>query len=487
MRWLPKSLFGQILLALVAGLLAAQAVGLWLTLDERSRFAGRLLGSFAAQRIAGIVSLLDEADERERARLVRALSVPPTRIALNEPWRALDEAPSADAAAFAKLLERELAKPYALQVVSIQLARSGRLREERDAARASAAPAEGSSALPAPDARRESESESRRPPGKRGPRIPLVLVVAQFKLADGAIATFRHALPQAPADRPLRLLALVAVTGITVALLAGWAVRRLTRPLTTLADAASGLARDLDRPPLEENGPTEVRRAAQAFNAMQRALRANLETRSQALAGVSHDLRLPITRAKLRLERVDDAEVKRSIEADLDEMERMIADTLEFLRAGSGAEAPVRLNLNALIEGVAEDMEGLGATVRIEGRADAPIGARPQALRRCLANLMDNARRHGGTSIDVSVANAPDRVEIRIEDRGPGIPEADLERVFEPYVRLEPSRARHTGGAGLGLAIARAIARAHGGDVTLTNRSGGGLSAMLTLERGAGR
>jgi len=481
-RWLPKSLFGQILLALVAGLLAAQAVGVWLTLDERSRFAGRLLGSFTAQRIAGIVSLLDEADERERARLVRALSVPPTRIALDEPWRTLDHETSADAAAFAMLLERELARPYELQVISIQLARPGRSREERAASRA--APADGT--LPAPDVRRGGEAESRRP-GKRGPRIPLVLVVAQIKLADGAIATFRHALPQAPADRPLRLLGLVAVTGITVALLAGWAVRRLTRPLTTLADAASGLARNLDRPPLDETGPTEVRRAAQAFNAMQRALRANLETRSQALAGVSHDLRLPITRAKLRLERIDDADVKRSIEADLDEMERMIADTLEFLRAGSGAEASIRLNLNALIDGVVEDMEALGAAVRVEGRANAPIEARPQALRRCLANLMDNARLHGGGSIEVRVSDAGGRVEIRIEDRGPGIPEDDRERVFEPYVRLEPSRARHTGGAGLGLAIARAIARAHGGDVTVENRAGGGLSALLTLERSAGR
>ena len=483
MKWLPQSLFGQILLALVAGLLAAQAVGVWLILDDRTRFASRLLGSFAAQRIAGIVSLLDEADQRERARLVRALSVPPTRITLNEPWHTLDNAPSPQAAAFAALLERELVKPYVLQVVSIQLARPGRLREERESTRAANPPEDGASAMAVPEGRRDGDQEARRAPGKRGARVPLSLVVAQIRLADSAIATFRHAVPQAPADRPLRLLGLVAVTGITVALLAGWAVRRLTRPLTTLADAASGLARNLDRPPLDETGPTEVQRAAQAFNSMQRALKANLETRSQALAGVSHDLRLPITRAKLRLERVDDAEVKRSIEADLDEMERMIADTLEFLRAGSEGETPIRLNLNALIEGVAEDMEALGATVRIEGRADAPIGARPQALRRCLANLMDNARRHGGGTIDVEVSDAPQRVAIRIEDRGPGIPEAERERVFEPYVRLEPSRARHTGGAGLGLAIARAIARSHGGDVALENRSGGGLTAILTLVR----
>jgi signal transduction histidine kinase len=308
-------------------------------------------------------------------------------------------------------------------------------------------------------------------------------MVAQVRLADGAVATFRHAVPQAPQDRPLRLIALVAITAVTVALLAGWAVRRLTRPLATLADAATGLARDLDRPPLPEQGPIEVARAAGAFNAMQRSLKSYLETRSQALAGVSHDLRLPLTRARLRLERIDDAEVKESLESDFDEMERMIAGTLEFLRAGAGAEAPVRLNLNALIEGVAEDIEALGATVRIHGRVQAPLEAQAQALRRCLANLLDNARRHGGGDIDVSVLDAPDRVRIVIEDRGPGIPAESRERVFVPYVRLEPSRARHTGGAGLGLAIARAVARAHGGDIVLSERAGGGLSVELTLAR----
>lgn len=484
MRWLPRSLFGQILLALLSGLLAAQAVGVWLMLDDRTRFAGRLAGSFAAQRIAGIVSLLDDADERERERLVRALSVPPTRIALDEPWRPPDRAPSEAATAFAGLLERELGKPYAVQVVSIQVARRGRQREEREARREASPEREAPSAISAPP-RAEGEPESLRRSGKRGARFPLVLAVAQIRLNDGAVATFRHALPQPPADWPLRLLALVAVTGITVAMLSAWAVRRLTRPLSTLADAASGLARDLDRPPLAETGPTEVERAAQAFNAMQRALKAHLETRSQALAGVSHDLRLPLTRAKLRLERIADPEVRRSIETDLDAMERMIAGTLEFLRAGSEAEAPVRLNLNALIEGVAEDMEALGATVRVEGRAAAALDGRPQSLRRCLANLMDNARRHGGGAMEVLVVDRGAKVEIRIVDRGPGIPETERERVFEPYVRLEPSRSRHTGGAGLGLAIARAIARAHGGDVTLENRPGGGLSAVMTLERAA--
>lgn len=481
MRWLPKSLFGQILLALVVGLLAAQAVGVWLILDDRTRFAGRLLGSFAAQRIAGIVSLLDEADSRERARLVRALSVPPARIALDEPWRKIDPLTSAEAVLFAGALERELGRPYELQVISVSRWRPGRARDERDSRRQPMQTEE--SAERGPESRVENEREGRRAGGKRPGRMPLQLVMVQIKLADGVVATFRHALPQPPADRPLRLLALVAITGISVALLAGWAVRRLTRPLSTLADAATGLARDLDRAPLPESGPVEVVRAARAFNAMQRELKANLDTRSQALAGVSHDLRLPLTRAKLRLEAVSDAEIKRAIEADLDEMERMIAATLEFLRAGSSGEASIPLNLNALLEGVADDMEALGASVHVHGRAEQPLTARPQSLRRCLANLMDNARRHGGGAIEVTISDALASVEVRIEDRGPGIPEAERERVFEPYVRLEPSRAKHTGGTGLGLAIARAIARAHGGDVTLENRAVGGLSVRLVLAR----
>ena len=477
MRFLPRTLFGQILLALMVGLLAAQALGAWLMLDDRVRYAGRVLGGYAAQRIAGIVSLLEEAQSDERARLVQALNVPPMRISLDEPWRSFGQAPTDEARAFADYLARALARAHEVQVLSVVLTRPGRPREERepvgkdDAGKASTG-AEGA----------EPEQDGARMHKRRG-RLPLQLVIAQVRLGDGGVATFRHAVPQAPADRPLKLIALVAFTGITVALLAGWTVRRLTRPLATLADAAAGLAHDLDRPPLPETGPVEVSRAAKAFNTMQRELKRYVETRGQALAGVSHDLRLPLTRVRLRLEGVAETEVKRSIEGDLEEMEHMIAGTLEFLRAGAATETTLRLDVNALVEGVAEDMEALGAQVCLQGRAEAPLSGRPQALRRCLANLMDNARRHGGNRIDVSIEDSAAAVRVRIEDRGPGIPAAERERVFEPYFRLDPSRAKHTGGSGLGLAIARAVARSHGGDITLSERQGGGLSAELRLPR----
>ena len=453
--FLPRSLFGQIVLALVAGLVVAHVVGAWLMVDDRARFGERLRGEYAAQRIAGLVTLLDGTAPEERRRVVRALSVPPTRLSLDEPWQAGADA-SPDAAAFLRRVARELERPVEMQVLSIRRAPL-----------------------------RAGEHRPFAPHGPRGegpaPRF-LMLVSAQARLADGAVLTFRHALPEPARDWPLRTLGLLALIAVVVALISGWAVRRLTRPLAALADAADGLARNLDQPPLPETGPQEVARAARSFNAMQRALKSHLETRAQALAGVSHDLRLPLTRLRLRLEQLPGNETRAAMQRDIEEMEAMVGGTLDYLRAGADTEQAVKLNLVALIEGLAEDAEAAGAKVSLHGTA-APIMGRPQALRRCLANLIDNACRYGGGAVDVTLLDGASAVEVRIEDRGPGIPAGERDRVFEPYVRLEASRARHTGGAGLGLAIARAVARAHGGDVRLEAREGGGTRASVILPR----
>ncbi len=474
MRYLPKTLFGRILLAMFCGLLAVQSVGVWLMLEDRARFGERFLGEYVAQRIAGILGILDDALPAERVRLVRALSTAPIRLSLDESWQAGSVEASNEAKAFMSRIEREIERPIRLQVLSIRSVDrrgEGRLRDDAgfQARRESAEAA-------VPD-----RSERR----GRGGRGPFQVVTGQAQLTDGAVVTFRRALPQPSLEWPIRALVLLAVLGLFVAFVAGWALRKVTRPLASLADAASGLARDLNRPPLPETGPQEVARAAQAFNAMQRDLRRYLETRAHALAGVSHDLRLPLTRLRLRLERLPEGGLRSKIEDDIAEMDAMIGSTLEYLSAGSAAEKLVRLNLNALLEGVVEDMEPLGARIAVHGEASAPVLAQPQAIRRCLANLLENARRYGGEEIDLEVKDSVEEIEIRVEDRGPGIPEADMERVFEPYVRLEASRAKHTGGTGLGLAIARAIARAHGGDIALEARPGGGLSAVLRLPRRA--
>lgn len=470
MKLLPRTLFGQILLALFTGLIAAQAAGFWLMLDDRIKLGERLRGVYTAQRIAGVISILDHADPAERSRLMHALNVPPTHLTMDEPWHGSTDVSADDAKPFIDRVTRELGQPIAIQVLSIRRGEN-RLREEAAATRARE--------IEPPPAATGVRPVTRWDNG--GPSI--VFLIGQAKLSDGTVLTFQHSLPPQSMDWPLRLLGFLILLVVSVALLAGWAVRRLTRPLASLADAASGLARNLEQSPLPETGPLEVSRAAQAFNAMQRDLKRYLETRAQALVGVSHDLRLPITRLRLRLEKLADSELKSKMEHDLIEMDEMIGSTLEFLRAGTAQEKTVRLDLNALLESVTEDMMAIGAQIRIEGRVSAPLLARPQALRRCLSNLLDNARRYGSEQIDLSVMERNDAIEIRIEDRGKGIPPSELERVFEPYVRLESSRAKHTGGSGLGLAIARAIARAHGGDVTLEARLNGGLSAILALPK----
>ena len=483
MKLLPRTLFGQLLLALCGGLIVVQAAGAWLMLNDRATFGEGLLGAFAAQRVAGVLAVLDKADPAHRASLVHALNVPPIHANLDETWQTSREANAEDARIFIERIEHELEHPLPIQILSIkrlELHRRDRPQDSNGGAAGTAASAAASTAADTPAAQ-DAESRPNRRPHQNRP--PVLFVVGQARLSDGAIVTFRHSLPDPQQDWPLRLLILLSMLGLSVALLAAWAVRRLTHPLAALADAAGGLARNLEREPLPENGPKEVSQAARAFNAMQRDLKRYLETRAQALAGVSHDLRLPITRLRLRIERIEDEELKSKMENDLAEMDDMIGNTLAFLRAGSNAEKLSQLDLNALLESVVEDMLTLGAKVELHGHALRPIPARPQALRRCLGNLLDNARRYGEGNIEISILDQPAAVEIRIEDRGPGIPDSELERVFEPYVRVETSRAKHTGGSGLGLAIARATARSHGGDVKLETRAGGGICAILRLPR----
>lgn len=507
MRFLPRTLYGQLLLSLCLGLIAAQAAGIWLTLNDRARFGEGLLGAFAAQRVAGVITVLDQAAPSERARLVHALNVPPTHVNLGENWqKSVDD--NEDAKSFIEHVQMDLDHPIALQVISIKRAEPRRRDDAASGSKSDTSNSVSSNALPSassgapgsasteasqPDDSgtassavsasadtRAPESERR---ANRRQRLahPVLFVVGQARLTDGTVVTFRHSLPEPGLDWPMKLLGLLAILGISVALLSAFAVRMLTKPLASLADAASGLARDLDRTPLPETGPLEVAQAARAFNAMQRDLKRILETRGQALAAVSHDLRMPITRLRLRLERLEEGELRTKMDNDLSEMDGMIGNTLEFLRAGSISEKASKVDMNALIESVVEDMTAIGAVIRLSGNATWPVLARPVAMRRCLNNLLDNARRYGGGEIEISLMEQTDSLQLRIEDRGPGIPEADLERVFEPYVRVEVSRAKHTGGTGLGLAIARAIANSHGGELKLENRSGGGVSAILIL------
>jgi signal transduction histidine kinase len=195
---------------------------------------------------------------------------------------------------------------------------------------------------------------------------------------------------------------------------------------------------------------------------------------------MSHDLKTPLTRMRLRAELLEDVSLREKFEADLLEMEAMVTQTLEFMRGLSNREPAQETDMMGLLESVRADNEAMGRTVTIEGRVTKPLTAEPHLLKRCLSNLVDNAVLYGRRA-EIAVDEGTDLLAIRVRDHGPGIPESEIDKVFEPYYRLEGSRSRATGGTGLGLSIARNIAQAHGGDVRLRNHQAGGLEAVLTL------
>jgi signal transduction histidine kinase len=228
---------------------------------------------------------------------------------------------------------------------------------------------------------------------------------------------------------------------------------------------------------LPETGPSEVRDAARAFNVMQTTLREGIEERERFLAAVSHDLKTPVTRLRLRTEMLADSDLRDRFRTDLAEMQHMLEGALDYLR-GEAIDEPIQpVDLVALAESLVDDFSAM-AEITLHAPASLRVACRPKALKRALSNLIDNALKYGARA-EISLVSKPDGLSVTVDDDGPGLPEAELERVFEPFYRVEGSRSRDTGGAGLGLAIVRQIARGHGGEVRLANRPGGGLRAEL--------
>lgn len=257
--------------------------------------------------------------------------------------------------------------------------------------------------------------------------------------------------------------------------------RRIARPMRRLAAAASQFGRGEDVEPLPEAGPSDVQATIRAFNVMRERLDRYVRDRMAMLAAVSHDLRTPITSLRLHAELIDDADTRRKMISALDEMQRMTEEMLAFVRADLRRERAERVDLPALVDSVVADLADLGHAVSAEVSERIVVVARPTALRRALRNLLENAAIHGGRGTARVVRVDGGCTEVVIEDTGPGIPEGERERVFEPFVRLEESRSRDTGGTGLGLAIARSIVRAHGGDIQLENIVDGGLRVRVVL------
>jgi len=322
------------------------------------------------------------------------------------------------------------------------------------------------------------------PRGQRldGPRDE-PFIVGDFKLAihqDNGRWTLIEPKPAIRFDSwQQRILLILVLSMLCVSPLAWLFARRLSGPISAFAGAAERLGRDPRAAPLDLKGSAEVIAAANAFNMMQERLRRYVEDRTAMIGAVAHDLRTPLTRLRFRIEAVPD-DVRAKLASDIDQMEAMIAATMAFVRDTTRPAERTRLELASLLESIIDEAAETGGQASVELGEKIVIDGDPVALRRLLTNLVENGLKYGG-AVQGRVRAEGHLAVIEIDDNGPGIVPAELDRVFEPFFRSEPSRNRETGGIGLGLAVVRSVARAHGGDATLHNRPEGGLRARVEL------
>ncbi len=463
-RFLPDSLAAWALIIVIAGLAVAEVATLGSILQNRAVNA-RMTGFFhLAERVSSLSRAIAAAPVAARADLAAALSTPTLGVHVEAKPIAASSADGSD-----EIAELE-------DILQTRLQDSGITEVDVGRGPVAVASDEGVNDTPGDDAGSVehflSEIEQRYAFGNA------YLVSVQL----GNASWINFTIPVAPSPRlwSTDTLALTALAIVFVLAASIWALRRLTVPYGLLAEAAERLGRDLNAAALPERGPREVRAAARAFNLMQARLRRFLGDRDQMVAAISHDLRTPVTRLRLRAEFVDDPEQRARMLADLDDIEAMTGSVLAFARNSAEPEGRESIDLISLVESVCADTPGVTLNLPPDLPARLRCAAQPVALRRGIANLIDNAVRYGHHA-RVSLAVESSSVRIVVDDDGPGIAEADIETVFRPFRRLDTSRNRETGGTGLGLTIARAVARAHGGDVSLANRAGGGLRAEISL------
>lgn len=459
LRLLPRTLGGQLLAMLLLALVVTQGLGYMLFAAERSRALRSALGLEAAGRAANVALLLDDAPAELHGSILRSASSPLVSFSLAPaPVVAQD---SADTAVFIARM-REILGASALEVRADVHARA-------------ALPATAPPGFPA-----AMQSMHEVMMTERAEPVEMTLSI---RLAQGGWLNVRTMFDRPELQVTSQALLPLTLMAAAVAFVALVTARRVVGPMRVLAAGADRLGRGLDADPLPLTGPTEVRETTQAFNRMQERLTRFVSERTHLLAAISHDLRSPLTAMRLRLELLDDSEDTDRLRALVDEMQEMVEATLAFARGAAQAEPSATVDLAAVLAGLAADV---GAD-KAQFVPSAPVMAtlRPNAMNRALRNLIDNAIRYGDVA-QISLAREPGGARITIADTGPGVPEDQLEAVFEPFVRFETSRSRDTGGAGLGLAIARTIVQAHGGEVTLQNRPEGGLEAVVRLPLAAG-
>lgn len=455
---IPQSLGGQLLAMLLLALAVTQGLGLLLFTDERNRAVRAALGLEAAGRAANVVLLLDYAPIDLRPSILRAADSPLVRFEVGPEPEAPHDSAEADwvLGQIRQILgepEREVrADVHALPVASMPIpdGMPAAMRPMHDAMMA-------------------------------GRTEPVELTLS-IRLVGGDWLNVRTMFHRPGLQLSPQALLPLLLMAMAVVLVAWWTARRVVGPMRALAIGAERLGRGLDAAALPMTGPSEVRDTTQAFNRMKDRLTRFVNERTHMLAALSHDLRSPLTAMRLRIEMLDESEDSIRLKALVEEMQAMVEATLEFARGVAKAEPAATVDLAVLLGDLVSDVGGDRATLAPSQPLPATI--RPQALNRALRNLIDNAIRYGGTA-NVKLMQEPGMAVISIADKGPGLPDDQLEAVFEPFVRLEGSRNRDTGGVGLGLAIARTIVQAHGGSVILRNLPRGGLEAVVRLPIGA--
>lgn len=449
------SLRAQLVLLIVAALAIAQAVSLWLFVDERSLAVRAALGFEAAGRAANVARLIEEAPEGLQPAILRAANSPLVRFDLSD-VPTVDHNTHADNGVVEARVRSLLGQSSHREIrVELHKVEHG--------------------IMPMPHL--TPEMTEMHLSMMRGD-LSAIEMQLSIALTNGQWLNVGTRFERPPLQWPWVSFVSFGMTAAIILVAACWfLLTRLTGPLLRISQAADRLGRGEDVESLPLIGPGEVRSLIRAFNRMQDRLTRFIADRTQLLAALGHDLRSPLTALRVRAEMVEDEESRESLIASIEEMQEMVDATLAFARGMASTESYETVDLGAYLARLQADMID---SFTLEDNGTVTVRLRPRSLRRALRNIIENAQRYGGTA-NVTFGRDADHVFVIVTDNGPGIPDAELEQVFEPFFRLEKSRSRETGGTGLGLSIARTIIRAHGGDVTLSNRTAGGLEATLTL------
>lgn len=471
MRIWPRRLAGQLTLAIIVVLVAAQGVTLFLLVDER-RVALRAFSQRALlTRTATVVRLINETPATYHADIVRSASSPQLRFWLTDK-PALKPTAKAANPRLDRVLRRQLGNSARASRVAVADADGDDVRRLWRAWRQDIRQTQRGGRNLRREPRAPRQTANRGQPRPNDPWRGLQLTASVLP-ADGESWLNVETVVPAPAPPWTgRLLAVLTATGVLTIILVVLLVRRAMRPLGELSEAAERFGIGDHSVVVAERGPEDVRATISAFNTMRTRLVDFVQSRTRMLAAVSHDLRTPLTSMRLRAEMVDDEHIREKLCTSLEEMQEMVEATLSFVREDASSEVAQDVQLDMLVETVCADFRDMGADITATASSGLTAHCRPLAMRRALRNIIENALKYGQYA-RVRVTRVNHTAEIEVTDGGPGIPADALERVVQPFVRIEESRSRTTGGIGMGLAIAQSIMKSHGGELVIENLEAG--------------